>query len=223
MSEIPLKSTCPVGDNGADFQRVSVEMCKCLGILAVLLLGLATAVSGRTQVSMPAPALERAADAGASLERVIGEVTATDPASKKITIKSDAGGTVTVILQEKTSYLRVPPGERDLKKAVKITPAEVGVGDRVLARGRFAEDQKSIPAVAVIVMTKADLAQKRQRERAEWQKRGVAGTIAALHPETKEIALAVRSREGTKTWVVEAAPNTVFRRYAPDSVQFQEA
>ena len=66
---------------------------------------------------MPAPALERAADAGPSLGRVIGEVTATDLTAKQVSVKTDAGGTVTVIFQENTLYLRVPPGERDLKKA----------------------------------------------------------------------------------------------------------
>ena len=198
-------------------------MRRRFGILVALLLWLATAVPGTAQVSVPASAPETAGDAGALLERVIGEITATDSVAKQITVKLDAGGTVTVILQEKTVYLRVPPGEKDLKKAVKIAPGEIGIGDRVLARGRLTEDQKSIPAVAVIVMTKADLAQKRERERAEWQKRAMAGTIAALTPETKEITLSVRSGGGTKAVVIEPAQNAVFRRYAPDSVRFSDA
>ena len=84
-------------------------------VVAVLLLGLAAAVPGRAQVSVPAPAPERVENSGASLERVIGEVTATSPAAKQIELKMDAGGTVTVILQATTLYLRVPPGETDLK------------------------------------------------------------------------------------------------------------
>ncbi|MBI2832893.1 MAG: hypothetical protein HYX76_00525 [Acidobacteria bacterium] len=192
-------------------QRLLGRAAVCL--LGVLLLGLAPAVQEEAQVSRSAPAPER----------VIGEVTATDPAAKQITLKMDAGGTVIVILHDKTLYLRVPPGETDLKKAAKITPADIGVGDRVYARGLLAEDRKSIPAAAVIVMTKADLAQKRERERADWQKRGVAGTIVALNPESKEIMLAVRSREGTKTLVVEPSENVAIRRYAPDSVRFGQA
>lgn len=194
-----------------------------LGLVAVLLLGLAAAGPGKAQVSVPAPAPKRVGNSGASLERVIGEVTATNPAAKQIELKMDAGGTVTIILQDNTLYLRVPPGETDLKNAVKITLAEIGVGDRVYARGRLAEDQKSIPAVAVIVMTKADLAQQRERERAEWQKRGVAGTISALNPETKEITISVRSPAGTRTLIIEPSQETVFRRYAPDSVRFVQA
>ena len=190
-----------------------------LGISAAMLLGLAAAVPGKAQK----PASASAGNVDASLERVIGEVTATDPVAKQITLKLEEGGTVTVILQEKTVYLRVPPGERDLKKAVKIAPGEIGVGDRVLARGRLDEDQRTIPAVAVIVMARAELAQKRERESAEWQKRALAGTISSLNSETKEMALSVRSPEGTRTVIVEPGENVVFRRYAPDSVRFRDA
>ena len=196
-------------------------MWRRIAILTSLVLGVASGVPGNAQVSAPAP--ERAGNADASLGRVIGQVMTTDLVAKKITIKPDAEGTVTVILQEKTLYLRVPPGEKDLKKAVKITATEIGVGDRVLARGRFAEDQRTIPAVTVIVMTKADLAQKRERESAEWQKRALAGTVSTLNPETKEITISVRSPEGTRMVVVEPTENVVFRRYAPDSVQFRDA
>jgi hypothetical protein len=198
------------------------RMDRWTGRIAVaLLLGLAAAGPANAQVSAPAP--DRVGNSGASRERVIGEVTATSPAAKQIELKMDAGGTVTVILQEKTQYLRVPPGETDLKNAVKITPADIGVGDRVLARGRLAEDQKSIPALAVIVMTKADLAKTRERERAEWQKRGVAGTISGLNPDTNAITLSVRSSAGTRTLIVEPSQKAVFRRYAPDSVRFAQA
>jgi hypothetical protein len=192
-------------------------------LVAVLLLGLAAAGQGQDQVSVPAPSPEGIGNSGASLERVMGAVTATNPAAKQIELKTDAGGKVTVVLQDKTTYLRVPPGETDLKNAVKITPTDIGVGDRVYARGRLSEDRKSIPALAVIVMTKADLAKTRERERADWQKRGVAGTLSGLNEEKKEITLAVRSKEGTKTLIVELAPKATVRRYAPDSVRLGEA
>lgn len=157
------------------------------------------------------------------VERVIGEVTAVNLAAKQITLTLDAGGSLLIILQDKTVYLRVPPGETDLTNAVPIVPADIGVGDRVYARGRLAEDRTSIPAVAVIVMTKADLAQKRERERADWQKRAVAGTITALKPDTQEITVSLRSRDGARAVVIEPSPSAVFRRYAPDSVQFHQA
>ncbi|MGH2611021.1 MAG: hypothetical protein ACRDHF_18215, partial [Tepidiformaceae bacterium] len=127
-----------------------------LGIVAALSVALAASLPGRAQE----PNRETPGDTDALLERVIGEVTASDPAGTRLTVDVDGGGTATVILQDKTLYLRVPPGETDLKKATKITPDQIGVGDRVYARGRFAEDRQSMPALTVIVMTKADLAQK---------------------------------------------------------------
>ncbi|MBI4454838.1 MAG: hypothetical protein HY644_02955 [Acidobacteria bacterium] len=198
-------------------------MSRRAGILSLLAVLSAAVVPGNVQFLEPAPVQENVENAGTSLERVIGEVTATDPSAKQITVKADAGGTVTVIFQERTLCLRLPPGETDLKKAVKITPAEVGVGDRVYARGHMAEDTKSLPAVAVIVITKAELARKQEREREEWQKRAVAGTISALNPETKQITLSVRSPEGTRAVVIESAEKVIVRRYAPDSVRFREA
>ena len=201
-----------------------MQMWRLGGILALLVVVRAAAVPGNVQFFEPAlVAQENAGNPGASLERVIGEVTATDPSAKQITIKADAGGTVSVIFQERTLCLRLPLGETDLKKAIKITPAEVGVGDRVLARGQLAEDKKSLPAVAVIVITKTELARKHEREREEWRKRSVAGTVSALNPETKEITLSVRSSQGTRAVIIESAEKVIFRRYAPDSVRFSDA
>ncbi len=190
-----------------------------LGIVAALSVALAASLPGRAQE----PNRESPGATDARLERVVGEVTASDPAGTRLTVKVDGGGTTTLILQDKTLYLRVPPGETDLKKATKITPDQIGVGDRVYARGRFAEDRQSMPALTVIVMTKADLAQKRERDRADWQKRTVAGTVTALRPDTHEITVAVRSREGARSVVIESSRDAIFRRYATDSVQFGQA
>ncbi|MEJ7712365.1 MAG: hypothetical protein WKF84_21530 [Pyrinomonadaceae bacterium] len=64
---------------------------------------------------------------------------------------------------------------------------EVAVGDRIFARGKVADDRKSVPAGIIIVMTKADIAQKQDRERAEWQRRGIVGTVSNVNPTTKEV------------------------------------
>ncbi|MCA1636520.1 MAG: hypothetical protein LC802_23235, partial [Acidobacteria bacterium] len=41
----------------------------------------------------------------------------------------------------------------------------------------------------IVVMSKADIAQKHERERAEWKQRGIVGTVTALNPSTKEITI----------------------------------
>src|SRR5437588_397567 len=163
------------------------------------------------------------AQAPAKLDRVIGEITAIDAGAKRLSIKSDSGAVMTANLDENTVYMRVPPGEKDLKKAAHITLADAATGDRAFVRGHMAEDQKSIAAVAVIIMTKAELAQKHERDRDEWRKRGLAGPVTAVNPETKEITINTRTREGSKAVVIEAGGNVDFRRYAPDSVRFSDA
>jgi len=157
------------------------------------------------------------------LDRVIGEVTAIDANTNHITVKPDSGVPVTATVDEKTRYLRVPPGEKDLKNAAAIHFDDVSLGDRAFVRGHLSEDQKSIAAVAVIIMTKAELAKKQERDREEWKRRGTAGPVTALNAETKEITISTRTREGSKPVVVEAVGNTEFRRYAPDSVRFSDA
>jgi hypothetical protein len=153
--------------------------------------------------------------------RVLGEVTAADGSS--LTIKTDAGTSSTVLLDEKTSYLRVPPGEQDLKKAAKIELKDVTVGDRVLARSRLGEDQKLGPATSVIVMSKSDIARRQEAEKLEWQKRGVSGTVTTINPDTKEITISARSRGASKPMVIEPSDKVQYRRYAPDSVRFSDA
>ncbi len=155
--------------------------------------------------------------------RAIGAVTAIDVAAKQITIKTDAGAETKVALQESTSYQRVPPGEKDLKNAAKIALSDLAVGDRVLARGKAGADAASLTATSIVVMTQADLAKKHEADHAEWKKRGVSGVITALNPESKEITISVRNREGLKPLVIPASGAMDLRRYAPDSVLFSEA
>jgi preprotein translocase subunit YajC len=153
--------------------------------------------------------------------RAIGEVAAID--ARQITLKTDQGETLTVLLAPETACLRVPPGEKDLKKAARIAASEIAAGDRVLARGSFSEDRKSLTAASVIVMTKSDLAQKHQRDREEWQRRGIAGTVTAVDAATGEITVGTPAREGPSSITIETGTATAFLRYAPDSIRFSDA
>jgi hypothetical protein len=156
---------------------------------------------------------------------VIGEVKSIDTNAKQIIVKTDAGSQVTVVLTDKTSYLRVAPGETSLKNAARITLADVGEGDRVLARGKVADDHKSVPALALVVMTKADIAKKHEQERAEWRRRGILGVISTLKPETKEITITASGRPmaGQPPAPVPVSDTVDMRRYAPDSIKFTDA
>jgi hypothetical protein len=158
--------------------------------------------------------------------RSIGVVTKIQAGS--LTLHTDAGPDLLIELGDGVSFLRVPPGATNLNTATKITVSEISSGDRVLVRGRVSEDQKSIIATAVIVMTKSDLASARDAERLDWQRRGIGGTVQAVNSETREITVmcpAVPPTAGNPTHPVTVAPgvNAVLLRYAPDSVKFSDA
>jgi len=168
-------------------------------------------------------AIAQSPDPAISQTRVMGEVTSIEPNGKQMSVKTDAGSLVTVSLDEKTDYLRIPPGETSMDKATKISFSEIGVGDKVYVRGKVSDDRKSIPAQKLIVMSKGDIQKMHEHERTEWQRRGVAGIITALNAQTSEVTLQTRTREGVKPLVVSAPDSVKFRRYAPDSVKFSDA
>jgi hypothetical protein len=186
-----------------------------LPILAAIVSVNTALVSAQT----PTPGGGQAADPKSS--RILGEVMVIDTAARQITLKTTDGKNATVKYDEKTLFRRVPAGEITLDKAVNITPGDVGLGDRVIARGSVSGD--SIMARSLVVVSQADLAQKKQRERDEWKHRGVAGIITALNPATKEITISVRSQPATAPLIISAGGEVQFRRYAPESVRFSDA
>jgi hypothetical protein len=162
-------------------------------------------------------------DPGITAKYALGEVKTIDAAAKQLTIKTDAGATVTVTVTDKTSYKKLAPGEKSLTNATDTTLAEVGEGDRIMARGTVDVEHKAVPALQIIVMTKGDLAKKQDAERADWRRRGIVGVITALKPDTKEITIAHRAMGGTQSIVMQVGDNTEMRRYAPDSIKFSDA
>lgn len=164
-----------------------------------------------------------AQDPNISAKHAIGEIKTIDPTAKQLTIKTDAGSIVTVSLGDKTTYKKLAPGEQSLANATDLTFADLAEGDRVMARGTVSPDQKSVPAVQIIVMTKGDLAKKQEAERAEWRRRGILGVITALKPDTKEITISNRTMAGTQSVIIPVSDKTEMRRYAPDSIKFGDA
>jgi hypothetical protein len=162
-------------------------------------------------------------DPNITAKHAIGEVKSIDTATKQLTIKTDAGSTVSISLSDKTTYKKLAPGETSLTNATDVTFSDLAEGDRIMARGNVAADQKSVPALMVIVMTKGDLAKKQEAERAEWRRRGILGVITALKPDTKEITISNRTMAGMQSVVIPIGDKTEMRRYAPDSIKFGDA
>jgi co-chaperonin GroES (HSP10) len=156
-----------------------------------------------------------------SIQRSVGSIRAiTD---NGIMLASDSGQDIRVILQDSTRILRVAPGEKDLKNAAPVQKQDLQVGDRILVRGMPAPAAHSIAAAAVIVMKQSDVAAKREKDREDWQKRGVGGLVTAVDPSTGTITISMTSFSGTKNVAVHTSKNTVLRRYAPNSVKFDDA
>ncbi|MCA1573664.1 MAG: hypothetical protein LC770_03830 [Acidobacteria bacterium] len=190
-----------------------------LAIALALLTGTAGAYAQTPQAT---PASQQA-DKGITPNSAIGEVKAIDPSSSQLILKTDVGSVVTVTVTDKTVYMRLAPGETTLANATKIALADVAEGDRVWARGKVSDDQKSVPAAALIVMNKADIAKKQEAERAEWRRRGILGVVAAVNPEKKQISISTRSMAGTRPVIIPVDDKVDMRRYAPDSIKFSDA
>lgn len=171
------------------------------------------------------PSASSAAQASSGVVSVIGEVKSIDAAAKQVIVRADSGSLFTVNLSEKTQYFRVAPGATSLTGATKIALADVGEGDRILAQGRGAADQKTVPALRLVVMSKADIAKKQDQERADWRRRGVLGMVSSLNPATKEVTISSRTVVGTsQSVIIPITDKVMIRRYRPDSIpKFSEA
>src|ERR1700730_8909367 len=104
-------------------------MARCIfgNLLVVLLL---TAGNSLGQASQ-----SRTSQTTATQRRIVGEVTAGDKPPNQVTIKTDTGESITILTNEASSVLRLPAGETSAQKATKITLADIGAGDRPVARG----------------------------------------------------------------------------------------
>lgn len=141
---------------------------------------------------------------------------------RTVVLTTDAGGELQVVIPESARLVRVAPGQKDLKGAAPIQLQDVQVGDRMLARGSLAEDGKSVVAASVVVMKGGDIAQRQQREREDWEKRGVGGLVKSVDPTGGTLTLSSGGMAG-KDVIVRVSSTTLVRRYAPDSVKFDDA
>jgi len=185
--------------------------------LLVMFLAMALAIAG------PVAAQEKPASGGADTQviKTLGTIKSVQAGS--ITVAAESGGEVTAMLATSTKILRVPPGEKDLKNASALQPQDLQPGDRVLVRGRVSANPHTIGALAVIVMKQSDVSAKQQRERDDWQKRGVGGLVTKVEPAAGTITISSGGLTANRSIAVQVRKNTVLRRYAPGSVKFDDA
>jgi len=153
--------------------------------------------------------------------RALGVVTKFDADARRMTVKTDQGVEMPISLDARATFRKVAPGETNLANATSITLTDLHVGDRVLARGRAGTDAGALNALQVIVMSQADIANKQAQERADWDRRGVTGTVTEVAAD--HVSISMRTLAGTQTMAITPAADAVIRRYAPDSVKFADA
>ena len=139
--------------------------------------------------------------------------------ANSVVITSDSGAESTITFADSARIVKAAPGQTDLKNAAQIQISDIQVGDRIFARGQ-AGDNGTLVAASVIVMKKSDIAQKQQTERDEWR-RGVGGIVKSV--DAGAITIANSLAAAGKPIVIHVSPQTPTRRYAPDSIKFDDA
>ena len=159
------------------------------------------------------------------IAKAVGTIKSIEADSITVAAESAGAGEISARLTNSTKILRVPPGEKDLKNATALQSQDLQIGDRVLVRGQAstAGDKHSIVALSVIVMKQADVAAKQQRDREDWQKRGVGGLVTNVDAATGTITISSSGMGANRSIAVHIAKDTILRRYAPDSVKFDDA
>ena len=185
-----------------------------VGFFFACLAPLAPAILSQTQAAQ-APA------APAAMEKAVG--TAKVISGNVITLTTDTGSSTNIQVADSTRIVRIAPGQKDLKDAVPLQLQDLQVADRMLVRGKLAEDGKSIVASSVIVIKEADIAARQEQERQDWQKRGVGGLVTGVDASGGTITISTGTGASSKTLAVHASKDTIVRRYSPDSVKFDDA
>jgi len=157
------------------------------------------------------------AAAPAAAARQIGTVKAV--AGNTLTLTTDAGQAIVVSVADGARILQLAPGSTDLKTAQTIALTDIAAGDRVLVTGKAGDSAGAFAASRVILMKSTDIAQKHEMEQADWQKRGTGGIVSAVDAGTGTVTISV----GAKKVTVTTSSTTQFRRYAGDSVKFEDA
>ncbi|MEQ1765250.1 MAG: hypothetical protein ABL984_19130, partial [Pyrinomonadaceae bacterium] len=142
--------------------------------------------------------------------------------NSKIVLKTKDGN-VEATLSVSTEFKRVPPENPVLKAAVAAQLSDISEGDKLLVTGVFGDDKKVLPARAVYLMSKSDIAQKNAKETERWATRGISGRVASVNPATNQVTIEVRGMMNSTSVVITPKGDAIFKRYKQDSVKYNEA
>jgi hypothetical protein len=175
-------------------------MMICAGIARASLLLLVAVIGVYAQA--PAP------------KSLLGTVSAVR--ASEIEVRPDTGAAIEVKIGAATITQRVAPGQTDLSKAEPIALTDLAAGDRVLVTLAA----EGADARRIIVIAATDLAKRDAADRADWQRRGIAGVVTAVNG--NEITIESRSLGTATKYTVTADPKSSFKKYANDSVRYAD-
>ncbi len=188
--------------------RVNASKAHVASLLALLL------------IAMLASPLVAGAQAPAAT-RFLGTIAAISGTT--LTVKVDGNGDRQVVVPTEAVIKRIAPGEKDLSKAVAIQFTDLAVGDRVLVRLDPNAPAGIFQALQIVAVKQEDLAQRQQKEREDWQLRGVGGLVKSVDPATGVIVLDSGAGLTAKTITINTTKTTMLKRYAPASVSYDAA
>ena len=160
---------------------------------------------------------------GASAQSPVAKAVGTvkSISGNSVVLTTDSGSETTLTFADSARMVRATPGQTDLKSAIPIQISDIQIGDRVLARGQPGEGT-AVTATSAIVMKQSDIADKQQREREEWRK-GVGGIVKEVNAAANTLTIANAMVASGKPILIHLSPDTTIRRYAPNSVKFDDA
>jgi hypothetical protein len=140
----------------------------------------------------------------------------------EITLTPDSGVDIKISVQPDAQIVRIAPGETNVNNVTPIQLQDLQVGDLIRATG-WASDENPFPVLKIVVMKHGDVESRRQQDLQDWQKRGVGGLVSAVDAAAGTVTISVVSFSGKKETVIHTSKTTVIRRYALDSVKFDDA
>ncbi len=159
--------------------------------------------------------------AQATASRFLGTITAIT--GDTLTVKTDAGEVHQVEVPSSASLKRIAPGQKDLSTAATIQFSDLSSGDRVLVRLDPNATGSTPQALQIVAIKQADVAQKQQQEQADWQRNGVGGLVKSVDPSSGVVVISSGAGPAARTVTIHVSKATILKRYAPASVQFDQA
>ena len=187
--------------------RIRVSASRSRVVLTMALL----AAASLSTITAQAPAASR----------FLGTVTAIG--GDTLTVKTDAGEVHQVQVPATAILKRIEPGQKDLSTAAAMQFSDLETGDRVLVRLDPDAPAGAIQASQIIAIKAADVALKQQKDREDWQKRGVGGLVKSVDSAAGVIVLTSGVGATAKSITVNTTKATMLKRYAPASVSFDQA